>query len=111
MSPARSSSGQPFFLSVLANCDSGVARSGVKGPLMCGSSDERSISTTWSYLAPVSAVSRSRCELHSLAMSPRRVAARYCAMRSLYGKSDVVAPISAPMLQMVPMPVALPSPA
>ena len=28
-------------------------------------------------------------------------------MRLLYGNMDVVAPISAPMLQMVPMPVAL----
>ena len=27
-------------------------------------------------------------------------------MRSSYGKTDVVAPISAPMLQMVPLPVA-----
>ncbi len=41
----------------------------------------------------------------SSAISPRAVARRYSAMRALKGNRLVVAPISAPMLQMVPMPV------
>jgi hypothetical protein len=42
-------------LTASANLDSGCARSGVKGPLMCGSSSFRLISISWSYSAPASA--------------------------------------------------------
>ena len=38
-------------------------------------------------------------------MPSRSVYLRYLAMRELYGNMDVVAPISAPMLQIVAMPV------
>ena len=40
-------------------------------------------------------------------MSARSVARRYAAMRPSNGNTDVVAPSSAPMLQIVPLPVAL----
>lgn len=75
---------------------------------------------TSTYLAPSSATRRSLFASQSLAMSALRVAARYCAIRGLYGNSEVVAParihhfffskeenkpISAPMLQIVPIPV------
>ena len=40
-------------------------------------------------------------------MSRRSVASRYAAIRSSKGNTEVVAPSSAPMLQMVPLPVAL----
>ncbi len=40
--PADNFSGQLFFLSASANCDKGVARSGVKGPevIMLGKEEE-----------------------------------------------------------------------
>ncbi len=41
------------------------------------------------------------------AISSRFVAFKYAAMLASYGNSDVVAPISAPMLQIVPLPVAV----
>src|SRR5450631_1275191 len=40
-------------------------------------------------------------------MSPRKVARRYDDVLASYGKIDVVAPISAPILQIVALPVAL----
>ena len=40
----------------------------------------------------------------SVAISARPVEIRYLDMRSLNGKIEVVAPISAPMLQIVPIP-------
>jgi hypothetical protein len=81
------------------------------------------MSITRSYLAPSSAVNR--ISLYSLAklaipieskykinicvsnnshLPSRFVALRYSPIRSLYGNTDVVAPISAPMLQIVPIP-------
>jgi hypothetical protein len=42
-------------LTASANLDSGWARSGVNGPLTCGSSSLRLISISWSYSAPASA--------------------------------------------------------
>jgi len=48
MRPTESFSGQLLSLTAWANLLSGVARSGVYGPLMCGSSSERLISMTWS---------------------------------------------------------------
>jgi hypothetical protein len=53
--PADNFSGQLFFFNAAANCDKGVAKSGVNGPLMCGSNVDKSISTTLSYCAPASA--------------------------------------------------------
>ena len=67
-----SSEGQPFFTTSSLNLEIGVARSGVKGPLICGSNSDKfckkgqpviaerlggkfTISTTWSYSAPSSA--------------------------------------------------------
>ena len=41
ISPAENSSFHPFFLMKAPNFDIGVARSGVKGPLMVGSMSER----------------------------------------------------------------------
>ena len=40
--------GHPFAKAASFNLEIGVARSGVNGPLTCGSSVERSISITWS---------------------------------------------------------------
>lgn len=42
MSPALSSSFHPFFFTKAPNCDNGVARSGVNGPLIVGSSFDKS---------------------------------------------------------------------
>jgi len=44
--PTESLAGQSFFLTASANLERGVARSGVYGPLMWGSSSERLISIT-----------------------------------------------------------------
>eukprot|EP01139_Manchomonas_bermudensis_P016486 Amastigsp_a512855_9.p3 type:complete len:271 gc:universal Amastigsp_a512855_9:1834-1022(-) len=44
MSPTLSSFGYLFLMTASLNLESGCARSGVNGPLMCGSSVERSIS-------------------------------------------------------------------
>ena len=55
ISPADTVSGQLFYLTAFAKTDSGVDRSGVKGPLIWGSNSERLISTTRSYLASGSA--------------------------------------------------------
>mmetsp|Transcript_33922 Transcript_33922/g.100966 ORF Transcript_33922/g.100966 Transcript_33922/m.100966 type:complete len:293 (+) Transcript_33922:705-1583(+) len=48
MSAALSSVGHPCFFISDANLDSGCARSGVKGPLTCGSSSLRFTSISWS---------------------------------------------------------------
>ena len=48
ISAALSSVGHPFFFSAGPKADRGLARSGVKGPLMWGSSSDRLISTSWS---------------------------------------------------------------
>mmetsp|Transcript_11978 Transcript_11978/g.32745 ORF Transcript_11978/g.32745 Transcript_11978/m.32745 type:complete len:202 (-) Transcript_11978:759-1364(-) len=98
--------GQPFSRATSANLDKGVARSGVKGPLIWGSSSLRLISITWSYLQPSSGTRFSLKASASLAAPGLSVATRYSYMRLLKGKMEVVAPISAPMLQMVAMPVA-----
>lgn len=52
--PTLRSSGQLLALTASLNLEMGVAKSGVKGPLMCGSSSERLISISWSYSAPSS---------------------------------------------------------
>lgn len=41
ISPTFRSAGQPFFSTASLNFETGVARSGVKGPLMWGSSSDR----------------------------------------------------------------------
>mmetsp|Transcript_6284 Transcript_6284/g.25241 ORF Transcript_6284/g.25241 Transcript_6284/m.25241 type:complete len:316 (-) Transcript_6284:976-1923(-) len=74
--PAVSFSGHPLALTAAANSESGCARSGVKGPLMWGSSSERLISMSWSYSAPSSARRDSRNESASEAMPGRSVATR-----------------------------------
>ena len=48
MSPTESVSGNLFSLTAVANWESGQALSGVKGPLMWGSSSDKLISMTWS---------------------------------------------------------------
>ena len=54
-----------------------------------------------------SAASIARCRSANFASSSRPVAIRYVVIRWSYGKIEVVAPSSAPMLQMVALPVAL----
>ena len=76
ISPAPSSDGQPFFFKAPANSDSGCARSGVKGPLICGSSVDRSISMIWSYSAPSSALRLSANASARSAAAVRPVATR-----------------------------------
>lgn len=44
--PTFNSDGQSFSLTASLNLEMGVAKSGVKGPLMCGSSSLRLISTS-----------------------------------------------------------------
>lgn len=107
------------------NRDTGVARSGVNGPLTVGSSSERfyvknvsceisaekierlTISMTSSYSVPLSAL-RKPCPaaMSAAAATPERpVAFRYDRMWDVYGNVEVVAPTSAPMLAMVARPV------
>mmetsp|Transcript_95802 Transcript_95802/g.266172 ORF Transcript_95802/g.266172 Transcript_95802/m.266172 type:complete len:202 (+) Transcript_95802:1281-1886(+) len=100
------SSGQPSAVARSFIWSMGVHKSGEYGPLMCGPSSSRLISNSWSYSQPASGT---RLCLWAVAMSataPRPVSRRYSACRTLKGKTDVVAPISAPMLQMVAIPVA-----
>mmetsp|Transcript_33676 Transcript_33676/g.82632 ORF Transcript_33676/g.82632 Transcript_33676/m.82632 type:complete len:486 (+) Transcript_33676:505-1962(+) len=111
MRPTLTSSGHCSARAVAASLSIGVARSGVNGPFTCGRSRSRSISITWSYTSSASASASARSSAsarasHTSAIAARRVARRYAAVRSVYGNTDVVAPISAPMLQMVPAPVA-----
>jgi len=56
--PADAVSGHWFIFTASANFESGVERSGVFGPLICGSRVERSIVMTSSYWAPSSARSK-----------------------------------------------------
>lgn len=58
--PAPKVSGHWFAFTVSLKAERGVLRSGVKGPLMCGSSSERLISTTSSYWQSGSAARRFR---------------------------------------------------
>ena len=58
MRPAPNVSGHWLDLTVSLKAEIGVLRSGVKGPFMCGSSFERSITTSSSYSAPSSAARR-----------------------------------------------------
>merc|ERR1719443_937986 len=95
-----------FFLAASDSWEIGVARSGVKGQLTWGSRVLRSISTTWSYLQPASGLRRLSLYLAaSAAISVLSVAARYSAILALKGNTLVVAPSSAPILQIVPIPV------
>eukprot|EP00958_Prasinococcus_capsulatus_P024610 scaffold3878_cov363-Prasinococcus_capsulatus_cf.AAC.10 len=84
----------------------GVHKSGVYGPLMCGPRELKSISITRSYSQPSSGTRLCRFFSARSATAPRPVSRRYSSCRSDSGKREVVAPISAPMLQMVAMPVA-----
>ena len=90
-----------------------LRRSGVCGPTQAGSSSLRLISITRSKIcsraASTSSSARkcSACSRASAAISARSVLSRYAAVRSSNGNSEVVAPISAPMLVIVPRPVAL----
>ncbi len=74
--PTLSSSGQPLVLTASLNLEMGVARSGVKGPLMWGSSSERLISMSWSYSAPSSSRSSWANARAKSPISVRLVAAR-----------------------------------
>ena len=93
--------------------DTGLARSGVCGPTMCGSSADRSISRTRSKHAPGSSSTPSSAERRPAlaramsAMPPRPVALRYASIRASYGNTEDVAPISAPMFAIVALPVQL----
>lgn len=105
ISPALTFSGHEFLVTSSLKAEVGVARSGVEGPFMNGSSFERSMLMTRSYSAPGSAKKLCfQCEASSLRYV-RLVASRYAAVASVYGKIEVVAPVSAPMLQMVAIPV------
>ena len=73
---------------------------------MWGARVSRSISTTRSYSHPSSGTRLGRFLAASLATSSRPVSLRYSSWRSERENTEVVAPISAPMLQMVAMPVA-----
>src|SRR5690348_6418808 len=48
INPTSNFSGQPFSFTAAANFEIGHARSGVNGPLMCGSNSDKLISITWS---------------------------------------------------------------
>jgi hypothetical protein len=104
--PAVSFSGHSALVAASRNLEMGVDRSGVKGPFICGSNEDRSISMTRSYSAPSSAWSSLAAKVAASAISGRCVDLKYESMAREYGKMDVVAPVSAPMLQMVAMPVA-----
>lgn len=107
MRPAETFSGHCSSCTVFLNWDRGVDRSGVCGPLMCGSSSERLISISWSYSAPSSALNLKYASselptpgkvwkiLAALARSPLLVASRYLAEASVKGNTEVVAPTSA----------------
>merc|ERR1711892_1258982 len=56
MRPSLTSVGHPFAKAASLSPEMGVQRSGVKGPLICGSKVFRSISMTWSYLRSGSAL-------------------------------------------------------
>lgn len=51
INPTLISTGQLFFFAFSPNLLIGLAKSGVNGPLTCGSRVSRLISITWSYLA------------------------------------------------------------
>lgn len=72
--PTFSSSGHLFVLTASLNLLIGVARSGVKGPLMCGSSSDRLISMSSSYSAPSSSRSSAAYERAKSPISLRLVA-------------------------------------
>lgn len=76
------SSFHPFSFTKSANLLKGVDRSGVCGPLICGSSVSRSIEMCWSYSHPASAESRLAAAALSAASAtgPRAVACRYDRM-------------------------------
>lgn len=62
MRPTLSSMGQSCFLAAAPKSLSVWARSGVKGPLMCGSSSSRLISITWSYSQPYNRIAEQERE-------------------------------------------------
>ena len=66
INPAPKDSGHSLTLTRFLNCERGVERSGVKGPLICGSRLERSIVINSSYIASGSA----RKNWHSLPPRP-----------------------------------------
>ena len=111
----RSSAGQPFALHLGGElARSAGPRSGECGPTMCGSSvdevDLDDLVVERPRGRPRPRDRRTRCARYCLGQrgdSARSVARRYAAIRSSKGKSEVVAPSSAPMLQIVALPVAL----
>ena len=82
------------------------ARSGECGPLMRGVNSERLISIMLSYVAPSSARRSLATRSAAAAMDARPVALRYADMLESYPNTEHVAPISAPILQIVALPVA-----
>lgn len=113
ISPAPKVSGHLLILTASLNCDRGVDRSGVKGPLICGSSVDRSMVTSWSYSASTSGARRldgpdeEEISKAAVAIGPRCVECKYGIMLGAKGNIEVVAPTSAPILQIVAMPVQL----
>mmetsp|Transcript_20803 Transcript_20803/g.64509 ORF Transcript_20803/g.64509 Transcript_20803/m.64509 type:complete len:213 (+) Transcript_20803:1377-2015(+) len=106
MSAELTSRGQPSARARAPRSLTAVHRSGVKGPLMWGPSSLRLISITRSYSQPSSGTRLWRLAAASSATPVRPVSRRYSSWRSHSGKTEVVAPISAPMLVMVAIPVA-----
>mmetsp|Transcript_7907 Transcript_7907/g.29629 ORF Transcript_7907/g.29629 Transcript_7907/m.29629 type:complete len:213 (-) Transcript_7907:2865-3503(-) len=107
MSAEEISTGHPSSAARCANLSTRVHKSGVYGPLMCGARVSRSMSNTRSYTHPSSGTRFARFISASLATEDLPVSLRYSSMRSESTNTDVVAPISAPMLQIVAIPVAL----
>mmetsp|Transcript_1449 Transcript_1449/g.4938 ORF Transcript_1449/g.4938 Transcript_1449/m.4938 type:complete len:213 (-) Transcript_1449:3041-3679(-) len=107
MSAEEISTGHPSSAARCANLSTRVHKSGVYGPLMCGARVSRSMSITRSYTHPSSGTRFARFISASLATEDLPVSLRYSSMRSESTNTDVVAPISAPMLQIVAIPVAL----
>ena len=103
--------GQPSDLALSFISFTGVARSGVNGPLICGISESKSISITSSkYFSGLSYTSWSALRSSlifeaALTTSSLSVDFKYLSIDSSYANIDVVAPTSAPILQIVPFPV------
>src|SRR6218665_2811135 len=113
INPTSTLVGQLFFAAASFICEIGVAKSGVKGPFKCGSNSDMLISITWSKYFSGFLYTSGSAGTHFLillakaATSARPVARRSRSMEASYPKVEVVAPISAPMLQIVPLPVQL----
>ena len=74
--------GKPFSFALAATVEIGIAASGEKGPLMCGSSVERSISITRSkYFAGLAKTSGSACRSAATVLARLETAWRPVALR------------------------------